>query len=1346
MASSNENPTDPNGQPAGDANYYWGATPNSGDVWGDERDGQNKEADEGINDEAREDAFLAMAETADMPIATMKGLAVRIPVLLRINGKSVSTPEPRDFATFGRCGSESLTFFWRIRYDAGLPPQIQLEVCHILGMTDRRYRHCSLFVTADMELDIAALNPEETKREIREKFKAPKDAEFPNGCTRVSIDTDRLNDSVDYERLEDMESPEFKERVETLRTALASQEDGRAQVNIYLNGNHTKEGSRYYTILELMRVLYKYRGTDWLQAWFSKSSVAKVLNKDTLIQPGEGKHKRPAIPAIPASSTFLDSNHYAVVTQYGLIDDYNFELARCKELAQLQFNCIYSAMPVFVKNEIPQKLLVVVKPGKAAALMPQRGEKFQMQISGLLRKKNEPYKYDIRKEMPGWLKGRVERAFNMAENDHTVDAQSEIEQLDIYGIDPEQNPDENVPKLEEIQAFLKETFELRRAGRVDDELKRITQFVEEKHKWLKIPTDATPEEEERISWFRAEQIDAPIPELNSKFRCFFVNVPMEPAVEAIGGPRRPANFQLTPPESNDKYAVWLQTKLEKASSTCTMRTLPAEKPVQQEIQAFAEAMHPRYTPIDELKPSERAQRIFNRLSTLESQSPEKTLFRDFPVLKQAVDGQAEPHIQAGFDRLDESQRAQWESMDGAEDNFVPMDGCVACGKSTFVCTVAAAIEHSDDSAKTLYICPNNARVDDIPAKAAQVQKAMGYEDAEVIHPLRVYSVPRELDAGTTKVTKGAAGREGTKPEERATDENIEALDHFLAVHVLAKVAEKHGQRPNVHKNFAKASLHVEVYNRYLRNPNADEFRALTIVLDSIAVGQDITIRQRVNAGVVLKEIYKDVLRSARSVASTASAARETVFRQAFEPTLVIQDDNARSHESTTVMMLTSFPSAQFFILVGDTRQLRPIVNSQEAMYKKDAMIAPFAPQRLISMLERLKLGRALIGRGLWYNHRQYAELANLPNKLFYGNKMKMGNKEQWPEFALTVDQLMREYVHPDKKPDCNRVLISINGSEERRVGTSYLVDVQIKYAVELAKKFIQDSRFVLPTGKPAKVSILCMYDATYVEVKMALRHADMDNVTFQTVGGIVEKRIDSRTVDGAQGSEAEVTIVLISRVNRPGFCGDPKRMNVLLTRSRYGEIILAEKSILGKDHAAIARAAKKPNTTYLYQMFSEMEDDGRMFSIQFCKRCSRSGHDEVDCPDPKPCHRCRRPGHSAEVCPEASCYKCGQKGHVKQVCGACDNCKQHGHKAKDCTEEKRPEQFPCRICSGIGHKAVDCPNKPKPVCYSCGEEGHARATCPKDKSTLWCTDCERHGHVAGLCAKNQPRTHPGHPT
>ncbi|RYP70900.1 hypothetical protein DL771_005150 [Monosporascus sp. 5C6A] len=40
-------------------------------------------------------------------------------------------------------------------------------------------------------------------------------------------------------------------------------------------------------------------------------------------------------------------------------------------------------------------------------------------------------------------------------------------------------------------------------------------------------------------------------------------------------------------------------------------------------------------------------------------------------------------------------------------------------------TVAATIEHSDDSTKTLYICPNNTQVDDIPAKAAQMQKAMG---------------------------------------------------------------------------------------------------------------------------------------------------------------------------------------------------------------------------------------------------------------------------------------------------------------------------------------------------------------------------------------------------------------------------------------------------------------------------------------------------------------------------------------------------------------------------------------------------------------------------------------------
>ncbi|RYP51757.1 hypothetical protein DL768_002980 [Monosporascus sp. mg162] len=451
MASTTENTTDLNGLPTDDANDDWGAAPKSESLWGDEKDGQDKKHDGDANDEAREDAFLAMAETPDMPTATKKGLAARIPVLLRINGKSVSTPEPQDFATFGWCGPGSLTFFWRTRFDAGLPPQIQLEVWHSVGRTDRMYGHCSFFATADMELDIAALNPEEAKHEMREKFKAPEDAEFPNGCTRVSIDADRLKDSVTYERWEDMESPEFKERVEALRTALASQEDGRSQVSIYLNGNHTEEGFRHYTNLQLMRELYKSRGRDWLKAWFSKSPVARVLNKGIWIQHGEEKHKRPTTPAVPASSTFPDSKHYAVVTQYGLMDDYDFELARCNELAQVQFNCTYSAMPVFAKGEIPQKLPVVVKPGKAAALMPPKGKKFQMQISGLRRKKTS----------------------------RTIDAQSEIEQLDICGVDPEQNPDENVPMSEVIQAFLKETFEFHNAGRVDDERKRIIQFVEE---------------------------------------------------------------------------------------------------------------------------------------------------------------------------------------------------------------------------------------------------------------------------------------------------------------------------------------------------------------------------------------------------------------------------------------------------------------------------------------------------------------------------------------------------------------------------------------------------------------------------------------------------------------------------------------------------------------------------------------------------------------------------------------------------------------------------------------------------------------------------------------------------
>lgn len=64
--------------------------------------------------------------------------------------------------------------------------------------------------------------------------------------------------------------------------------------------------------------------------------------------------------------------------------------------------------------------------------------------------------------------------------------------------------------------------------------------------------------------------------------------------------------------------------------------------------------------------------------------------------------------------------------------------------------------------------------------------------------------------------------------------------------------------------------------------------------------------------------------------------------------------------------------------------------------------------------------------------------------------------------------------------------------------------------------------------------------------------------------------------------------------------------------------------------------------------------------------------------------------------PEIQCINCKEIGHRSRDCTkerynpyACKNCKQEGHNAKDCPEPRSAEGVECRKCNEIGHFSKD---------------------------------------------------------
>ncbi|KAG0300416.1 hypothetical protein BGZ98_009194 [Dissophora globulifera] len=90
----------------------------------------------------------------------------------------------------------------------------------------------------------------------------------------------------------------------------------------------------------------------------------------------------------------------------------------------------------------------------------------------------------------------------------------------------------------------------------------------------------------------------------------------------------------------------------------------------------------------------------------------------------------------------------------------------------------------------------------------------------------------------------------------------------------------------------------------------------------------------------------------------------------------------------------------------------------------------------------------------------------------------------------------------------------------------------------------------------------------------------------------------------------------------------------------------------------------------------------------------------------------------------------------------CHNCKQDGHVASECSEDKRePERSEyygkCYNCGAEDHRTRTCPEPRKLIaCRTCGKEGHMARDCTDPNIT--CNRCNQEGHIARDC--DEPRT------
>jgi DNA replication ATP-dependent helicase Dna2 len=252
---------------------------------------------------------------------------------------------------------------------------------------------------------------------------------------------------------------------------------------------------------------------------------------------------------------------------------------------------------------------------------------------------------------------------------------------------------------------------------------------------------------------------------------------------------------------------------------------------------------------------------------------------------------------------------------------------------------------------------------------------------------------------------------------------------------------------------------------------------------------------------------KAALREAHLVAATAHRASTIPYLRTRGFEMAIVDEAGQLTEPLTLGLILR---ARRFILVGDDRQLPPVVRTRGLAH---------------SMFERLKKDTDALTL-LDTQYRMHPQIMDVSNRLFYDGRLRAGVGEH-------------ERTPPDGRPV---VFIPV---ESRRDGRSNPEEAQV--VVDIVRSFIRDRGVV-----PESIGVVSPFRAQVVLLRQML---DGTGVAVDTV-------------ERFQGGERDIMILSFVRSRGSGFVFDDRRLNVAITRARRKLVLVAHPELFQKSRYA----------------------------------------------------------------------------------------------------------------------------------------------------------------------------------
>ena len=275
----------------------------------------------------------------------------------------------------------------------------------------------------------------------------------------------------------------------------------------------------------------------------------------------------------------------------------------------------------------------------------------------------------------------------------------------------------------------------------------------------------------------------------------------------------------------------------------------------------------------------------------------------------------------------------------------------------------------------------------------------------------------------------------------------------------------------------------------------------------------------------ISNIENAIIEDSNIVLSTLNNSADERLKD-FNFSYVLIDEAAQALEPDIILSLIH--QAQMVVLIGDDKQLGPVINSKSAA---EAGLSTSLFERLHSLYKDAPFITLLDEQ-----FRMNEKLNEFPNKTFYESKMK------------TKVKILPDEKIPWPNKDYPTFFYNIQGKEEIENKSRYNNDevLAVDKCINKMMGYQVDSK---------NIGILTFYSA------QKQRFFEK----FYTKEKYQDLKID--TVDGFQGMEMDYIIISTVRSNEDGLLGflrSEKRLNVSLTRARKGLIIIGDAKCLAK--------------------------------------------------------------------------------------------------------------------------------------------------------------------------------------